>query len=221
LKFFLGLILSMIAIYFGLDSFLKSRFLPLSTTPPEQEKVIVQNMARFLETNPDLQKSIEQSGERASAQSPASTTAPPDQGSANPDLAKLARYFGNTPTDEYFKKFLLERKSKNESDPDRQVNLFIDMSEYLVKHPLESIHSLENALQAIPREMTAEREAILPAFIHSAIYYIENQVQDDESRRTYLNRFLSNAHEPLVKNALETHFSDLIESGKADQNRER
>jgi len=45
-------------VYLGADYLLSSHFKTTATTKPEDEKVLVQNMAKFLEQSPDLQRKL-------------------------------------------------------------------------------------------------------------------------------------------------------------------
>lgn len=163
-------------------------------------------MAKFLEQSPELQKKITDSGQAAS-KTPAAPT--PESG-VEVDLSTVARYFGSTQADQYFKKYLLEKKKMHPDNIDEQTRLFVEVSDYIHQHPKESVESLENALQSIPKDMAAERDAITPAFIHSAINYIEDLNADDQAKRTYIKRFIDNTQDPEIKDALESHFPDLL-----------
>ena len=86
----------------------------------------------------------------------------------------------------------------------------MEISGYIHEHPKETVESLENALQSIPQDMNVERSAIVPSFINSTIIFIEEMKADDETKRTYLKRFINNTQDPAVKESLETHFPDLL-----------
>jgi hypothetical protein len=199
-----------IAIYFGADHLLSTHLKSTPQANPENEKALVQNMASFLENSPDLRKKISESGQTIAK---TNESAPPAQHEV--DLSSVAKYFGNTPADQYFKKFLIEKKKMNPDSTDEQTKIFIEMSDYIQMHPKESVESLENALQSIPQDMTAERNAITPAFIHSSINFIEELPGDDQTKKTYLKRFIDNTQDPEVKDALESHFPDLLNPTEA------
>lgn len=206
MKFILTLLVLITAVYFGVDHYLGSHFKAAASTNPADEKVLVQNMAKFLEESPDLQKKITDSGQTIAK--PAATPAAPAQDEV--ELAKVARYFGSTPTDQYFKKFLIDKKKMHPENTEEQTKLFIELSEYIHAHPKESVESLENALQSIPMDMTAERSAITPAFIHSSINFLDELEVDDETKKGYIKRFIDNTQDPDIKDALESHFPDLL-----------
>lgn len=205
MKFIIILLVLITGVYFGADHLLASHFKATPSTNPVDEKALVQNMAKFLEQSPDLQKKITDSGQVVAK--PVATPASPAE---EADLEKLARYFGSTPSDQYFKKFLTQRKKMRPSDMDEQTKLFVDMSDHIHEHPKEAVESLENALQSIPKDLVAERDAIIPAFIHSSINFIETLEGDDQMKRTYLQRFINNTQDPEIKDALETHFPDIL-----------
>ena len=206
MKFIVTLLVLITGVYFGADYMLGSHFKTTPPTKPEDEKALVQNMAKFLEQSPDLQKKITDSGQTITKQS----TVPAISVAHEVDLSHLARYFGSSPSDQFFKKYLTEKKKMNPESADEQSTLFVGISDYIHEHPKEAIESLENALQAIPLDMTEERSAIVPAFIHSSIGFIEELGDDEQAKKTYLKRFINNTQDPEIKDALESHFPDIL-----------
>lgn len=207
MKFILTLLVLIVGVYFGVDHYLGSHFKSAAATKPEDEKALVQNMAKFLEESPDLQKKITDSGQVIAKPAQATATPNPQE---EVDLATVARYFGSTPADQYFKKYLIQKKKMNPDDPDEQSKLFVEVSEYIREHPKDAIESLESALQSIPLDMAAERDAITPAFIHASINFIDELEADDQTKKTYIKRFIDNTRDPEVKDALESHYTDLL-----------
>ena len=209
MKFIITLLALIIGTYFGADHLL-SRY--LKSTPqanPEKEKELVQGMASFLEKSPDFQKKIAESGQTLLNPTP-STPSPTTE-----ELAQISKYFGNTPTDDFFKKYLVIKKKANPNSLDEQNKLFIELSDFIRQHPKESAESMENALQSIPQDMKAEREILIPAFIHSSIIFIEEFPGDDQAKKAYLKRFIDNTQDPDIKDALESHFPDLVNAPSA------
>ena len=185
----------MILVYFGADHLLSSHLKSATSSNTNDQKVIVQDMAKFLETNPTLQKEIQKSGQYPT--------------SDEVDLSKVARYFGTSPTDQYFKNYLIQKKKMHLDDADEQTKLFIGMSDYIRQNPKDAVDSLEGALVSIPMDLKAERDAIKPAFIHSSINFIEEFITDEKTKKIYLKRFIHHTQDPEIKNALESHFPDL------------
>lgn len=208
MNFLLGLLATIVLFYFGMDSYLGFQSKARAPTTPQEEKALVQNMAKFLETSPEIQKKIENSGHAVNSSIRLSQA--PSQTGSSEELSKLSRFFGTTPTDEFYKNHILKHKATDPNDADAHAQLLIEFSEYMTKHPQESIECLETALQSIPSEMKSERDAIIPVFIHSAIFYVENIAQDEAGKKAYINRFLNSSPDPLVRGALETHFSELL-----------
>jgi len=208
LKFIASLIILIIGLYFGADHLLSTHFKTNTPTAPAEEKALVQNMAKFLEESPDLQKKITESGQVIAKPATATKPAAPV---VDADLEKVARYFGSSPTDDYFKKVLIQKKKMNPDDQSEQTKFFVEVSGYVHEHPKETVEALENALQSIPMDMQAERSAVVPAFIHSSIIFLEESGADDQTKKTYLKRFINGTQDPEVKDALETHFPDLLD----------
>lgn len=209
MKFLVGLIITIVLFYFGMDSYLGFQLKAKTPNSAGEEKALVQNMAKFLETSPQIQQKIQDSGHQVNP-SIRLTSTPQSQSIESGEIDRISKFFGNTPTDEFYKGYLVRRKATDLNDADAQAKLLIEFSEYMTKHPQESIECLETALQSIPMDLKAEREAIIPAFIHSAVYYIENVATDEEKKRSYLNRFMNTHSDPLIKGALESHFEELL-----------
>jgi hypothetical protein len=89
---------------------------------------------------------------------------------------------------------------------------FVKMSDFVQEHPEESLKSLENAWQNTRSNQEQERNAIRPALIHASIYFIDTAVEDESSKKGYLRRVINNTNDPEIKEALETHFSELLQS---------
>lgn len=215
MKFIITLLVFIIGLYFGADYLLSSHFKATASTKPEDEKALVQNMAKFLEQSTDLQKKITDSGQVINKPISTNTiTAHTASPSASEDVAlsNVARYFGSSPADQYFKKYLIQKKNIHPDNTDEQTKLLIEVSDYIHEHPKEAVESLENAMQSIPHEMAAERQAITPAFIHSSINFIEELETDDYTKKVYLKRFIDNTQDPTIKEALESHFPDLMKN---------
>lgn len=207
MKFILTLLVLIVGVYFGVDHWLGSHFKATASTKPEDEKALVQNMAKFLEQSPDLQKKITDSGQTITK--PSTPTAGNTQ--ENVDLEVVARYFGSSPSDQYFKNYLIQKKKMNPDNPDEQTKLFVEVSEYIREHPKDAIESLENALQSIPLDMAAERDAITPAFIHASINFIDELDADEQTKKAYIKRFIDHTQDPEIKAALESHYTDILE----------
>lgn len=186
------------ALYFGADHFL-SRYLKAGAPTPEGETAIVQNMAKFLEQSPDFQRRIQE------GQASAPSASHPSKG------ADLTRYFGSSPSDQYFKSYVAEKLKTHPDDADGQTRLFNEVGAFIQQHPKESVESLENALQAIPLDLKVEREAITPVFIHAAIGFLEETTMDESTKRAYLKRFMDHTQSPEVRAAFESHFPELLE----------
>ncbi len=206
MNFIITLVVLTVGVYFGADHLLSSHLKTTPSTKPEDEKALVQNMAKFLEKSPDLRKKISDSGLTITTPTPSITT----QNQDDVDLAKIARYFGSSSADQFFKNYLMKKKKIRPNNLDDQTQLSIEMNEYIHLHPKESIESMESAIQSIPQEMKAEREAITPIFIHSSINFIEELDGDVQTKKTYFKRLMNNTDNPEIKNALESHFPDLL-----------
>ena len=198
LKFIIILLVLIVGVYFGADYLLSSHLKSTATTRPEDEKALVQNMAKFLEQSPDFQKKISESGQALAKQESTPNPSTPNE----VELSGITRYFGNSATDQFFKKYFAQHLE--------QTNTRTELSDYIHSHPKESTESLENALQSIPREMTNERSAVVSAFIHSAIIFVEELGTDDQAKKIYLKRLIENTQDSEIKDALENHFPELL-----------
>jgi hypothetical protein len=195
MKFLLTLFALVIAGYFALDAYLSS-LPPASASQSRPQGELIKNMAQFLEQNPHMVGNSQPLPTSTETKNTSATTEPST----------------NTSVDAFFKDYLRSSKdSENTSFEDRTRN-FVKMSDFIREHPEDSLRSLETAWQSTRSDQSQEREAIRPALIHAAIYFIETQVEDDSSKKGYLRRIINNSNDPEIKEALESHFPELSES---------
>ena len=105
----------------------------------------------------------------------------------------------------------MAQKNLKEDDLDGQTSLFIDLSNHIRENPKESIETLESAIGNIPLNQTSIRAAIRPAYIHSAIQFIEESDTDENGKKAYLKRLIQTANDEEIKEALKSHFPDLTD----------
>jgi hypothetical protein len=195
MKFLLALFGLVIAGYFALDAYLSS--LPPATLPSKRpESELIKGMAQFLEQNPGMARnSLPQS-------LPNQSLTPSDPSAQT----------SNSTADAFFKDYLRNSKDSESVSFEERTRNFVRMSDFIREHPEDSLRSLESAWQSSRSDQEQERNAIRPALIHAAIFYIENQVEDDSSKKGYLRRVINHSNDPEIKEALESHFPELLDS---------
>ena len=211
MKFFIILITIVLGSYLALDLLLGQMKLGQSVSEGKSPG-LVKEMAAYLETNPNIQKTIyENLGEPRKTNSITSGAPPVPSTLPTADTTSIDRYFGNSASDQYFKKFVMAQKNLKEDDLDGQTSLFIDLSNHIRENPKESIETLESAIGNIPLNQTSIRAAIRPAYIHSAIQFIEESDTDENGKKAYLKRLIQTANDEEIKEALKSHFPDLTD----------
>jgi hypothetical protein len=211
LKFFLALITVVLGFYLVLDLLLGRMKIGQSVSEGKSPG-LVKEMAAYLETNPQLQKTIYQNlskpekGGTIPSGVPATASTLPDA-----DTSSIDRYFGKSASDQYFKNYVMAQQKLKNDDLDGQTSLFIELSNHIRENPKESIETLETAIGNIPQNQTTVRAAIRPAYIHSAIQFIEESDTDENGKKAYLKRLIQTANDEEIKEALKSHFPDLTD----------
>jgi hypothetical protein len=201
LKFVIVLLIIITGGYLGLDHLLSTAFPNANAQNTLDDKVMVQSMASFLESNPQIQRSIASNG---GARPVAETSG--DQ--IHTDL--LNQYFGNSPSDQFFKKIVGQKISDDPENQESRLNQTLEMIDFVRGNPRESLDTLERALSSIPADRENERTVLKTAYIHASIHFIENLTGNDEEKLNYVKRFAQNGNDPEVKELLENHFENLI-----------
>ncbi len=196
MKFIATLAFTLIMFYFGLDYFLSKNAKESAEFKASSEGALVTGMANFLENNPEMNKKF--SGSSA-ADSP---TTPIQATNATTNL----NYLGNTPTDLFLKSFIQKKTAIKQGDFESETRLFVELSDYIQAHPKEAIERIEGALQSVPSERKEEKEALKVAFIHSAIYFLDEIEGEETTKKAYYKRFVEQNQDPDIRDALETHF---------------
>ncbi len=201
MKFVIVLLIIITGGYLGLDHLLSSAFPNANAQNALDDKTMVTNMASFLESNPQIQRSIASNGgARPVADNPADQT--------NAD--SLSQYFGNSQSDQFFKQVIGQKTSDDPESQDSKLNQTLAIIDYVRENPRDSLDTLERALGSIPADRENERTVLRTAYIHASIHFIENLPGDDSEKLNYLKRFAQNGNDPETKEMLENHFENLL-----------
>lgn len=201
MKFVIVLLIIITGGYLGLDHLLRTTFPNANAQNALDDKDMVKNMASFLESNPQIQRTIASNdGVRPVADISA------DQSNAD----SLNQYFGNSQSDQFFKQVIGQKTSDDPESQDSKLNQTLAIIDYVRENPRESLDTLERALGSIPADRENERTVLKTAYIHASIHFIENLPGDDSEKLNYLKRFAQNGNDLETKETLENHFENLL-----------
>lgn len=175
-----------------------------TSTSQDREQRLVQNMASFLESNPEIQRRIASETESKSTESIISTPLS-DQ------------YFSDSNVDSVLKS-MVHSQSRDHLETTRTRGIHSpEAIQFILENPAECIDRLEQILTSIPPDLENERAILIDAYLIAVSAQLEQQDWTPLKKQNHLRDLIEKTAHSEIKKRLEVRYQGINDVASATE----